>query len=566
MTSPETMTTDLAAAPPRCNPATVEHFLTDLFGDVPEGAHAYLWRKQGDSKQTDWFDRGHVADAAIRAGEATEQGCDVWCGVGLAAKPRGPKQRLTNETAAGMVGFVADVDFAKAGSPKQYPADADAAAALIDDFPLPPTIIVHSGHGLQVWWLFPAPWLFAADEQRAQAAALSLAWGKHLQALAKDRGFDLDSVHELARVMRVAGTVNQKDPQAPVPVTVLRNGGPRHSPDAFRAILPANAQPELGDAPDREPAAPKTRGTRQVPATAARGDFPAAKHEALYANDELYRRTWDRDRPDLKDQSPNAYDMALANICARAELDFEDIGAILYERRRRHGEDPEKALRPDYLKLTIGKALALVRGEQIVAGQAEPESREERVAALATTLAIPLVNVQRVTGAEPLFRFILGEGGEVAALPAKAILNQSTFRAAVFAACGEPPKQQKRGEAWDNILRAIHRAAEVLDAGADATLDGEVRAWLEEYLSSNRPVVVEPGEAVEHPKHPFLREGRVWINLAHLQRFLAVGGTRLQTAVLAQRLKTCGGEQATHRVRAGREATHVRYWGLPWNP
>ena len=107
--------------------------------------------------------------------------------------------------AAALVGLWADVDIAHEvhQKSKTLPRTEDAARAIIDRIPLKPTLIIHSGHGLQPWWLFYEPILFASSRDRDDYAKISKEFGIMLQAHADREGNALDSVHDLARVMRV---------------------------------------------------------------------------------------------------------------------------------------------------------------------------------------------------------------------------------------------------------------------------------------------------------------------------------------------------------------------------
>ena len=57
---------------------------------------------------------------------------------------------------------------------------------------------------------FKELWGFESDRERQRAADLSLRWSQTLKAHAAARGWAVDSVHDLARVMRLPGTLNFK--------------------------------------------------------------------------------------------------------------------------------------------------------------------------------------------------------------------------------------------------------------------------------------------------------------------------------------------------------------------
>ena len=76
-------------------------------------------------------------------------------------------------------------------------------------FPIAPSVIVDSGHGYHVYWRLDTIIPFA------QAKAIMVGIAKAIKG---------DHVYDAARILRIPGTVNYKDPQAPVPVrTVLFN-------------------------------------------------------------------------------------------------------------------------------------------------------------------------------------------------------------------------------------------------------------------------------------------------------------------------------------------------------
>jgi hypothetical protein len=96
---------------------------------------------------------------------------------------------------------------------KRYPATRHDALALVERLPLPPTVIVSTGGGIHVYWkLDPA---LTIGEAEPILARLKLT----LFRLAAEHGVEIDNVFEVARMMRLPGSVNNK--AAPVPV-----GGP----------------------------------------------------------------------------------------------------------------------------------------------------------------------------------------------------------------------------------------------------------------------------------------------------------------------------------------------------
>ncbi|HEX2972014.1 MAG TPA: phage/plasmid primase, P4 family [Tepidisphaeraceae bacterium] len=96
---------------------------------------------------------------------------------------------------------------------KDCGGDKAAALAVAEACAFPASVIVDSGGGYHCYWLLAEPWLMASDGDRQQASALQANWVDFV-------GGD-DAAKDLARILRIPGSVNRKyDP--PRPVTILR--------------------------------------------------------------------------------------------------------------------------------------------------------------------------------------------------------------------------------------------------------------------------------------------------------------------------------------------------------
>lgn len=532
-----------------------QQFLEAILGGVPAEKFGLLWRLP--PRVSLWT---RDASAATRwAATACRERANVYCGVALCDKDRGTDKRTSNDSATGLVGFVSDVDFAnKAGAKKQYPKDADAASGIILGTGLTPTIMVHSGNGLQAWWLFNEPWLFDSDDERLTAIALSTAWGATIKEVARRAGCEVDSVHDLARVLRIPGSLNWKDPDNPKPVTIVWH-------DEAKRYTPADFEPKLLVKPE-EPETVKQRtssgGGGSAAVSVSPDAFPWQSHEALLANSEQYAATWNRTRGDLKDPSPSGWDMALANMCIQSGMTDDEATAVLVASRRRYA-DPIKPA--SYYRLTLSKAHS--NDIQI---DDDNLTREQRVDQIGHALNIPLTNIQRVTGSEPIYRFTLktasGEGEERAVeIAATQLIQQGSFRGKIFALTDVPPRRigPKEHPGWDDYVALIAQAAEEIDAGDDATVTGELFGLIEDFLGANRPVVIEDGALVEHPNHPFIRGGKVWFKANVLLRYASLNlNLKMTKQVLTQRLVVVGADRATIAVKKGKGKTTGSYYGI----
>ena len=109
-------------------------------------------------------------------------------------------------------GFYADIDIANTEIKRKksnLPTSFEIVDECLANLKFAPTYIVNSGGGLHLYWLFLTPWIFADAEERAHAQALSRNWFRTIVKPAFD-GYDLDNVSDLARILRLPGSVNQK--------------------------------------------------------------------------------------------------------------------------------------------------------------------------------------------------------------------------------------------------------------------------------------------------------------------------------------------------------------------
>ena len=192
-------------------------FLPTIYGPTPPGFFA-VWTK--DNSQTLWIPGDQIdriPDIAKKLAESKE----VYFGVGLQEFPLGSKSRGTRKTVSAIGAFWMDIDiFDASHKNEKLPFSYEEALAFLDELPLKPSIIVNSGHGLHVYWLLPELWIFENDQDRQHAQTLAHDFQKVIIQLAQKHGWILDSTHDLARVLRVPGTVNRKN--SPVPVEIIK--------------------------------------------------------------------------------------------------------------------------------------------------------------------------------------------------------------------------------------------------------------------------------------------------------------------------------------------------------
>jgi hypothetical protein len=242
-------------------------FLEVLFGGAEVG-QIVLWRLS--DKQSHWLplDRLGEADTITTTRDVylTVALHDQDLALQLAGETDPSRVRGSIGSAVAIPGLWADVDvYSPAHKRRDLPPTFADARALVGAFPLKPTVIVHSGFGLQAWWLFKEPWTFQGPEDRARAQQLARRFGATLQTYARERGWSIDDTADLARVLRLPGTLNCKLPTA-VPVEIIEwRPDSRHEPGEFEPFLvePAAPSPVHRPRPPEEWRALTTDGVSQ---------------------------------------------------------------------------------------------------------------------------------------------------------------------------------------------------------------------------------------------------------------------------------------------------------------
>jgi len=452
-------------------------------------------------KRSRWYEVPGQLPLAAEDAAKQARDHDVFFAVGLQAE-RVKRGRGSAESVCFIPVVWADIDVAGEGHAKGkvYFESKDAARAFLGSLPVKPTIIVDSGHGLHGYWILRDPLVIASPQDREYAIKILAGWQAYLQAKAKALGYDIDATADLARVLRVPGTVNRKGD--PLPVKVLVADG-----------SPVNASELLEYAP--APSIP-------VPVQASMaGDItvdplaePPGKFVAVLDNDLKTKRTWNRARREMKDTSASAYDLALADVLVVAGWPDQEICNTLVAFRRRHGDDLKRL---DYYRTTIGKARAarqpiidaLAAIEEGTA-TADPAAKLARVR---ETLHLPLARVvQRALANEPAeFSLVLDSGEDIRVGSASDMLSQRHIRAIVYESAGRVIPLLKQTE-WEKVAQLLADIWEVEQLSEELTDHGEVRILLGEYLE--RTTVLREGP---DGSHPFMRDSAVYIVGSHFR-------------------------------------------------
>ena len=289
----------------------VATFLGAMFEHLPE-AQTYIEvrsiedRQGGEVKVRRWLATASelIEQLPSRMRASAAQRAGIFYGV----LPRvARKAGRASDTRAGMAAW-ADFDF------HDFVGGEAEVRARLAAFPLPPTAIIRSGHGLHAYWLMHEP------EEPGVLSELS-------ERIA--RKLDGDNVFDAARIMRIPGTINWKDPEHPVDVVIEElDVDRRYSPGDFDDVLPPlDATPRAG-----------ARHLSEADVTLA-DELPQAVQAILRRSKRIRGLFAGTGKPDKgkhgesTDQTSSGYDWScLLALIAKGVTDPSELATVLWHR------------------------------------------------------------------------------------------------------------------------------------------------------------------------------------------------------------------------------------------
>lgn len=426
-----------------------------LWGEgLPDGVALLVWTMPNKASIWCWS----IEDAEAAVARWHEAKMEVYYGIGLVSDPdaisrrKGIQVNHIRGDASDILyipGLWADIDFKNV-------AEAEALQEL-SQMDRPPTLVIHSGHGLHVYWLFHEP---LRIENTGFWESVSRGWQKHVATRLHTK---LDAAWDLPRVLRVPGTINYK--AQPVPVQFHSVDGPRYSPEEFTeyAVESPTAHAEVGDFEVK--------------------DDPYVdmiKFDAL-RDDPKFSATWEYRRRDLGDDSPSGYDLSLASFALAAGWGEQETVNLLVWWRKRHGLEIK---RHDYYRRTLERAGSVTRtGKDVLA------NKDDALAVISERWGVPVTHFVHYKGDISVYELHVDGQEPVVIGSERDLLSQTSVRSAVLKAAGIVlPKL--RNAAWEAQLQSLMQAKEEMLIGVEAV----ARFWYAEvvtlYLEQYRPVDV----------------------------------------------------------------------------
>ena len=548
-------------------------FIHELFDGKPEELYLLLWTLA--DKRSRWF---RDIDAAASAAEAlTAQ--DVYVGVGLSPKDCGPAQRCHSEEVAGIVGLWADLDLrSEAHAKKALPATIQDALTIIPEL-LPPTLVVATGNGAHAWWLFKEPYIFDNHDERKDAARLIARWQTLLRLNAAARGWAFDRLADLARVLRIPGTVNAKDPANPKPVTLFSHTDRRYNPSDFEEWLDEAAVPD--PAAEEQAARDWAERFKDKPLVInLNARISQEMLERWMEADLRFRNTWFRQRHDLHDQSQSGYDLALACFGMDAGLTEQQIVDLIIHHRTLHKQKLRTRL--DYYQRTIAKAARRTEGidpVSILRVAAAPEAPQAPPAdtsqpkqppdptttkailceRISQVLGIRIVRLVKVTGKEPTYQMQL-DTTTIEFPNVGKFIDQAHVRLAIASATNMLiPKIKPK--VWEQLAQTMLDALTETEGGDETDFKGSIRMYINQYLSDTGFIETIENQPPNALRCPTILDGRIAICSSDLQPYVNRNFSQnLSVKAIASMLAAIGARNIT--VKGKTFKTQSR-WLLP---
>lgn len=172
-------------------------------------------------------------EAAERYVQTLPASADIYHGVGLVRDVSSGRGTASDVVCLGALW--ADIDMSGGPHKESLPTTLEEVRSIL---PLPPSALVHSGNGIHAYWFLDHPWLFGKGDK--EPANLTKAWHGLVCSAGVRRGWKLENLGDLARVLRTPGTQNNK-PGGPRPVALLECSGVRYSREDLASFLPRPA-------------------------------------------------------------------------------------------------------------------------------------------------------------------------------------------------------------------------------------------------------------------------------------------------------------------------------------
>lgn len=499
-------------------------YLDALFGNAGAGEFFLVWTLP--DRRSAWF--SDVDSACLALASSQYENKDIYAGMCTSPADMGAARRCDAANVASMGCLWADIDIGTAGHKKEnYPGTIEEALEALNPYPKP-SMVVSTGHGIHVYWLFRERFVTTRPVDNEAASEMAERWQRWLLRGMQARGWTLDMTWDLARILRISGTTNCKDKEHLLPVVFAENNKKQYDWMELSKLIPADIHAET------RTTATKASGIGALKLTenqVLNGDVFNALQLRFKAK---FTDSFQRTKPlSGGDQSPSAYDASLAMYGVIGNLDDQQIADLIIMSRRSAGQ--ELKLRQDYYANTISSARRETKKadsieDLINQSRSTPESQEalgitpeEARARVLDSLGTVLgVHVDRIVkydlDPDPIFWMEVSGSRRVKIGTVDIIMEERKFKNKIMATVGKLLPDFKRPD-WEKIAQLIVTSAEVLDNLIDGLFEDSTKALISEYLLATK-IGDEANDAIALGM-PFVdKEGHVFIVLQSLKQWM----------------------------------------------
>lgn len=520
-------------------------FLERIFGGVEDGWTTLTHIVEGGRPTTAHVAVGswHLAQDFIARHQK-----QVYYNVGIRDDRLNDGERGNKESVSKICFLWADIDFPKVGSAKKYPPQ-DAAQSALLSMPLRHSLAVSTGGGLHVYWMLKEPLDVTGRQQEIEETLIKPWIELYRQRLRRHGDYDIDSVHDVSRMLRLPGSLHKNG----TVVSVIEDSGRAYCVDDFMEFIEHVSVPRDDYTP-----------SFQTPDFTLNASLKE-RIEAMCENSKAFADVWLRRR-----QMPSAseYDASVASQMAASGFTDQDIADAMAAFRRVHFPGTEDKLfrRDSKYGNYIGRTIAFVRkgAEAVEAVQrlatdscdtdtdnpTVAESSKKTVEDLAAALELPIVRWIQVGREEPIYTMVLEDGTQIrVGGEAEVIDNCRQLRRRVYSATGKLIRMFD-GDKWAGICRGLAKIVEIVDT-PETTRAGAAKSDIIEYVIKQRY-----GSSI----HDDFGEGRasivggdLYINPSHVIRYVNMH--------LGSKWKRCDFIDAIRSLGFERHAVHSRSSG-----
>lgn len=211
-------------------------FLRFLWGTDRNQGTALIWEMHG--KSSIHVPVNHIGQLNEKDDEELlEQfgGTNLYTSPGLRCEGLSNFDRGKQKDVIALCGLALDVDCSLPGAVHKalnLPGSLEQAVGdLLREHEPDPTVVVSTGGGYQLWWLFHEPMDTSFHTGSRNARDLYKAFFDRYEERATSKGWQLDKVATLDRLFRLPGSTNWKNPSNPKPVFVEFSTEIRYHPN-----------------------------------------------------------------------------------------------------------------------------------------------------------------------------------------------------------------------------------------------------------------------------------------------------------------------------------------------